>query len=524
VPHLRLSRPAARRASLLLAAALLLPAPARAQGASYEQLQTFSSLLNQIRINYVDSVSYAQLVRAAIDGVLSSLDPHSRFLRHADGEREMAYQAGLLAGLGITFDEVDAQLVVVTVYPGGPAARKSIAPGDRLITINDTSVAGLSPADAGLRLLGEKGSKVRLLLERGSRFEPESVAVTLKYDFIQPRSVVGSYLLDATTGYVRLAEFFVKAGDETERAIKDLKGKGARRVILDLRGNPGGAVVGASDVAGLFLPKGTLVFRTVGRRRVMTDQVLTTRDGPFRDLPLIALVDEGSASASEALVGSLQDHDRALVIGRRSFGKALIMYPLEIPPQGDMVMLVVGRVVTPSGRIIQRAYHGMKAEQYYDFAGTAGAGQDTLAVFRTGNGREVRGGGGIAPDVTLPEGVRIPAWFSTAADSGWIEAVSDSVAALLPREPAGRQAWLAAPAEWQTRLVEPLLARVTARLQMTRPPDEAIRARIGRVLAYRAAEVRWGPEVADELWLRSDAGLATAMGYWDQLPRLLTSH
>ena len=117
-------------------------------------------------------------------------------------------------------------------------------------------------------------------------------------------------------------------------------------------------------------------------------------------------------------------------------------------------MLVVGRVVTPSGRIIQRAYHGMKAEQYYDFAGTAGAGQDTLAVFRTGNGREVRGGGGIAPDVTLPEGVRIPAWFSTAADSGWIEAVSDSVAALLPREPAGRQAWLAAPAEWQTRLVE----------------------------------------------------------------------
>ncbi len=145
-------------------------------------------------------------------------------------------------------------------------------------------------------------------------------------------------------------------------------------------------------------------------------------------------------------------------------------------------------------------------------------------MFRTGNGREVRGGGGIAPDVTLPEGVRIPAWFSTAADSGWIEAVSDSVAALLPREPAGRQAWLAAPAEWQTRLVEPLLARVTARLQMTRPPDEAIRARIGRVLAYRAAEVRWGPEVADELWLRSDVGLATAMGYWDQLPRLLTSH
>ncbi|MFN8647068.1 MAG: S41 family peptidase [Gemmatimonadales bacterium] len=518
-------RPSPRRARwvwLVLALALLRPLPAAAQGASYEQLQTFSSLLNQIRINYVDSVSYAQLVRAAVDGVLSSLDPHSRFLRHADGEREMAYQAGLLAGLGITFDEVDAQLVVLSVYPGGPAARKSIAPGDRLITINDTSVAGLSPSDVGLRLLGEKGSKVRLLLERGSRFEPESVAVTLKYDFIRPRSVVGSFMLDGTTGYVRLAEFFAKAGDETERAIKDLKGKGARRIILDLRGNPGGAVVGASDVAGLFLPKGALVFRTVGRRRVMTDQVLTTRDGPFRDLPLIAMVDEGSASASEALVGSLQDHDRALVIGRRSFGKALIMFPLDIPPQGDLVMLVVGRVVTPSGRIIQRAYHGMKAEQYYDFAGTPGASQDTLAVFRTDNGREVRGGGGIAPDVTLPEGLRIPAWLSTAADSGWIEAVSDSVAALLPKEPAGRQAWLAASAEWQRRLVEPFLARVTEHLKLTRQPDDATKERIGRVLAYRAAEVRWGVEAADELWLRSDTGLAAAMGYWDQLPRLLT--
>ncbi len=514
----------ARWSPLVLALALLRPLPAAAQGASYEQLQTFSSLLNQIRINYVDSVSYAQLVRAAVDGVLGSLDPHSRFLRHADGEREMAYQAGLLAGLGITFDEVDAQLAVVTVYPGSPAARKNITAGDRLVTINDTSVAGLSPADVGLRLLGEKGSKVRLLFERGSRFEPESVAVTLKYDFIKPRSVVTHLMLDPTTGYVRLAEFFEKAGDETEQAIKELKGKGARRVVLDLRGNPGGAVIGASDVAGLFLPKGTLVFRTVGRRRAIVERTITTRDGPFRDLPLIALVDEGSASASEALVGSLQDHDRALVVGRRSFGKALVMVALEVPPQGDLVMLVVGRVVTPSGRIIQRAYHGMKAEQYYDFAGTAGAGQDTVAVFRTDNGREVRGGGGIAPDVALPEGVRIPAWFSTAADSGWIEAVSDSVAALLPKEPAGRQAWLTATADWQSRLVEPFLSRVTGRLKLTTPPDEAMRARVGRLLAYRAAEVRWGPEAAEELWLRSDAGLATAMGYWDQLPRLLTAH
>ena len=512
-------RPVACTLALLLGAA----APAAAQGA-YEQLQTFSSLLNQIRINYVDSVGYAQLVHAAIDGVLGSLDPHSRFVRHADGERELAYESGLLAGLGITFDEVDGQLAVLSVYPDSPGARRSVTPGDRLLTINDTTVAGLSASEVGLRLLGEKGSKVRLVFERGSRFEPESVAVTLKYDFIKPRSVVASFMLDPTTGYVRLAQFFAKAGDETEHAVRDLKKQGAQRLILDLRGNPGGAVVGASDVAGLFLPKGTLVFRTVGRRRVMTDQVQTTRDGPFRDLPLITMVDEGSASASEALVGSLQDHDRALVVGQRTFGKALIMYPLEIPPQGDLVWLVVGRVVTPSGRVIQRAYRGLRAEQYYDFAGTGGAAADTAREYHTDAGRPVRGGGGIAPDVPLPASARPPAWFSTAADSGWIEAVSDSVAALLPKEPAGRQAWLTATADWQSRLVEPFLSRVTGRLKLTTPPDDTMRARVGRLLAYRAAEVRWGPEAAEELWLRSDAGLATAMGYWDQLPRLLTAH
>lgn len=495
-------------------------APAAAQGA-YEQLQTFSSLLNQIRINYVDSVGYAQMVHAAIDGVLGSLDPHSRFVRHADGERELAYESGLLAGLGITFDEVDGQLAVLSVYPGSPGSRRSVTPGDRLVTINDTTVAGLTPSEVSLRLLGEKGSKVRLVFERGSRFEPESVAVTLKYDFIKPRSVVASFMLDPSTGYVKLAQFFAKAGDETEHAVRDLRKRGAQRLILDLRGNPGGAVIGASDVAGLFLPKGTLVFRTVGRRRVMTDQVQTTRDGPFRDLPLITMVDEGSASASEALVGSLQDHDRALVVGQRTFGKALIMYPLEIPPQGDMVWLVVGRVVTPSGRVIQRAYRGLRAEQYYDFAGTAGAAGDTTTLYHTDAGRDVRGGGGIAPDVALPAGVCPPAWFSTAADSGWIEAVSDSVAVLLPKEPSAAAAWSADPAAWRARLLPPFLARATERLHVSILPDDAMQGRLARLLAWRVAEVRWGEDTGRELLLRSDPELASAMEAWPRLPQLL---
>jgi carboxyl-terminal processing protease len=507
-------------AALVLTFAAL-PATGAAQGASYEQLQTFSSLLNQIRTSYVDSVTYAELIHAAIDGVLESLDPHSRFLRRTDAEREMAYRAGRLAGTGITFDVVDDQLTVASVYPRSPAAKKNVSAGDRLVSINDTAVAGLSSGDVGLRLLGEKGSKVRMLFERGSRFEPESVQVTLKFDLIEPRSVWGASMLDATTGYVRLAEFFVKAGDDVEKAVNNLRGMGARRLVLDLRGNPGGAVVGASDVAGLFLPKGTAVFRTVGRRRAMNEAVVTERNGPFREMPLMVLVNEGSASASEALVGSLQDHDRALVLGRRTFGKALVMVPIEIPPQADLVWLVMGRVVTPSGRVIQRAYHGLRAAQYYSFAGTGGTEQDTSAVFYTDTRRPVRGGGGIAPDVPIPEPAELPGWWATAADSGWIEAVADSAAALLPKDQSAAAKWLNAPTEWRQGMVLPLLARVHGRLKVSSEPDEALAGRIGRIMAYRAAEVRWGPEAAEALVVRNDPDLQVAMGYWDRLDNLL---
>ncbi|HSB56119.1 MAG TPA: S41 family peptidase, partial [Gemmatimonadales bacterium] len=414
-----------RTSTALCAAALLAALPGRLDGqASYEQLQTFSSLLNQIRQSYVDSVSYAELVHAAIDGVLSSLDPHSRFLRRADGDRESAYEAGELAGTGIVFDEVDGRLTVLTVIPRSPAARSGVAPGDRLVSINDTVSAGLSQYEVGLRLLGDKGTKVRLLFERGSRLEPDSVRVSLKYDYLEPRSVTSVRMVDATTGYLRLSGFHAKAGEEVERAIKDLKGKGARRLVLDIRGNPGGLVYAAVDVASLFLPKQTLVFKAEGRRPSVNSEYRTEGNGAFRDLPLMVLIDDGSASASEALAGTLQDHDRALLLGRRSFGKALMQQGYPIPPQGDLVYLTVGRIATPSGRVIQRAYHGLKASQYYSFAGRSGAAQDTTTIFHTDHQREVRGGGGIVPDIAIPRAATVPSWWGIAADSGWVEAVA----------------------------------------------------------------------------------------------------
>ncbi len=509
------------RLALILAALSLGSAPAAAQ-ASYEQLQTFSSLLNQIRASYVDSVTYAELVHAAIDGVLGSLDPHSRFLKREDSEREAAYEAGMLAGTGVFFDEVDGSLVVLTVLPGTPGAKAGVSAGDRLLTINDTSSEGLSAYEVGGRLIGAKGTKVRLLFERGSRLEPDSVRVNLKFDILQPKSVTISRMIEPGTGYVRLSGFQLKAGDEVEKSFKDLKNAGARRMILDLRGNPGGLVFAAVEISSLFLPKKSAVFRTVGRRRSATEDFTTEKDGPFREVPLILLIDQGSASASEAVAGSLQDHDRALILGRRSFGKALMQQGFPVPPQGDFVYLTVGRIATPSGRIIQRSYHGLKASQYYSFAGRSGTEQDTTQVFHTDHQRPVRGGGGIAPDVSINKSAELPNWWGIAADSGWIEAVADSVAALLPKDRPAAARWTDNPAEWQTGMVAPFLTRVRDRLKISSEPDTATRGRIGRILAYRASEVRWGSDAAEALLVRYDPDIRVAMGYWEKLDSMLS--
>jgi carboxyl-terminal processing protease len=343
------------------------------QRSAYEELQAFSGVLNHVRINYVDSVSYAQLVHAAIDGMLRALDPHSAFYSRLDYERLNAIERGELAVTGLVLEEVDSAVTVLAVAPKSPAARAGILPGDRVVMVNDTSVAGLSVRTLELRLAGEKGSKVRLRLERGPRLEPDTLAVSVKRDFLRARSVSVARMVDSITGFVRLEEFGVVAGKEVHDALQRLKGQHMRRAILDLRGNPGGLVTSAVDVASEFFPRGTVVFGTVGRKRDVDTTFTTTRDGAFAALPLIVLIDEHSASAAEALAGSLQDHDRALLLGRRSFGKALMQTAFFVPPSGEILSLTIGHVVSPSGRFIQRRYRGIGAERYRSLAGKGGA-------------------------------------------------------------------------------------------------------------------------------------------------------
>ena len=507
------------------AAALLLSAVALRethgqQRSEYDELQTFSSVLRYVRINYADSVGYSQLVRAAIDGVLRALDPHSSFYSRVDWERQTALARGEVAITGLYLEDVDSAITVLAVAPGSPAAKKGILPGDRLRTVDDTVVVGLGVNTLELRLAGPKGSKVRLGLERGPRVDPDTFSVTLKRDFVAVHSVESARMVDATTGYVRLTEFGPRAAEEVHDALKRLRGAGARQDILDLRGNPGGFVVAAVEVASEFFPTGTVVFRTQGRKRDVDTTYVTKRDGEFRDLPLIVLIDEHSASAAEATAASLQDHDRALLMGRRSFGKALMQTDFVLP-SGDDLHLTIGYVLSPSGRFIQRRYRGLAVEQYWSFAGKSGAAEDTLSVFHTDAGRPVRGGGGIVPDVPLPLPAHLPAWFSVAADSGFDDAIADSVAQLLPVTPVGRSVWLADSLQWRVRLVAPFLDRVRHRLGVAAQTDAALEARLARILGARAADVRWGRDALDEFVVQNSSDVRAAVATFPRLKTLL---
>ena len=494
---------------------------ASAQSSSYEELQRFSAVLNHIRGNYPDSVGHASLVRAAIDGMLRSLDPHSWFASAADYERFNALERGELAVTGMVIEFADGVPIVLTYLPRSPAEKAGVLPGDRLLRIDAVPVAGLTRKSIELRLAGRRTprSRSRWSAAPGSSPTPSasrSSARSSKRDRSRP-----SGWSIAQTGYVRLEQFGPDAADQVAKAIRQLKSSKAKQVVLDLRGNPGGLVTEAVDLAAMFLPGNTLVLTTRGRKKVVNEDYRTKGSGDFVDLPLVVLIDHGSASASEALAGALQDHDRALIVGRRSFGKALMQTAFFVP--SGVVQLTVGRVYTPSGRSIQRRYQGFAVEQYYAMAGGAGEEDDTAKVYKTGRGREVRGGGGIAPDLVVPEAAATPAWYSVAADSGYDDAVADSVAATLAADPAGREAWMGDATQWEARLLPPLLSRVQTRLGVKSRPDSATSARLARRLAARAAFVRWPPDGGAELQLRHDPDVGAAVAAFPRLGTLLGS-
>ncbi|HEX4562228.1 MAG TPA: S41 family peptidase [Gemmatimonadales bacterium] len=490
------------------------------QRTSYEELQTFSQVLTYIFHSYPDSVGYSVLVKAAINGVLRDLDPHSLFFSRLDWERFDSLQRGDLATTGAGLDEVDGDPTVLGVYPKSPAEGAGVRPGDRVLAINDTVVAGLEIETVRLRMAGSEGSKVRVRFARGSRLDPDTFSVTMKRRNLEARYVWETRMVDSVTGFLRLDEFGSKSADEVHDAIKNLKKQGARQIILDLRHNPGGYVDEAVDLVSEFVPKGTIVFTVKGRRADVDTTYRTKRDGDFRDLPLIILVDENSASASEMTVASLQDHDRALIVGRRTFGKALEQTNFFLS-SGEILHMTVGHVISPSGRYIQRRYAGLAVEQYYQLAGKTGAAEDTNHVYHTDAGRPVRGGGGVQPDLTDSAVVGLRGWWVVAADSGWVAAVAESIAATLPATPQGMTAFEAGFAQWGKTLGQPLLQRIRTRLHVEAAVDSVTELTIGYEVGREVVEIRWGLDARYDLQLHHDRHVRMALQAFPHLADLL---
>jgi carboxyl-terminal processing protease len=493
-----------RRGAALLAAALLAaPALEAQQGGTgatrprtaYEDLQMFSQVLNQIRVNHPDSVDTHRLFMAAVQGMVRAADPHSYVIPRArlSPEREQALRQGRLHTVPVEFRFMAGMPVVVGVAPGTAAARQDILRGDVLVAVDGQPVLAESETELMVFLAGPRGSSVRLALERersdGSRVELERTVRRERGDEESPVPV--SMLVDGTTGYVRVTTFASdRAADDLGGALRRLEQAGMERLVLDLRDNGGGIVSEASKVAGNFLPAGATVYTARGRKPEVNDSVVVRRSfwRRERQYPIVVLVNEGTASASELVAGALQDHDRGLVVGRPTFGKALLMtgFPLS---DGSMVMLTIGHLRTPCGRVVQRQYRDVRAADYYRMARAERDTAGRPSCLTTG-GRTVYGGGGIYPDVLLPEPEPDPVWLARLAEDAvhtrWIGGfLTDNAAAFTTAD-----ALAAAP-----RLPSGALAgfrAFAAQAGHTLPEGPDADGRLERMLLPEIAGTRWG--------------------------------
>jgi len=398
-----------------------LRAPTR-QRSIAEDLQLFSQVLNQIRVNHPDSLDTHALLMAAIEGMVNAADPHSYVIpaTRLDSAKEAAMYAGRLYPVPVSFQFVNGAPLVVAVAAGSRAASLDILPGDELVSVDGRPVSAAAAEELDLSLAGPKGSSATLMLRRR---RPDGSIARLERAVMRERTddasaVPVAAMLDSATGYVRVTTFMGdKVADDLHNALGKLEGSGMKRLVLDLRGNGGGRVDEAKRIAGEFLPRGAIVYTASGRKADVTDTGRVQRSfwRSERRYPIVVLVDNGTASASELVAGALQDHDRALIVGRTTFGKSLLMrtFPLT---DGSRMSLVVGSLRTPCGRVIQREYRSESRRAYYRDAGQIDESPNRPSC-RTDAGRTVYGGGGVVPDVVLPE-LESPSWLARAGERG----------------------------------------------------------------------------------------------------------
>lgn len=366
-------------------------------------------VLKYVNTEYVDSINNDELTEKTVNDLLQNLDPHSTYISAKELKEVNEGLEGNFQGVGIEYNIFDDTIRVVTVIAGGPAADVGIMAGDKIIKVDGENVAGvkIKSKDVTKRLRGDGGTKVRVLIMRNNQKQLTEYAITRGE--IPLYSVDISYMLDAKTGYIKLSRFAETSYEEFMQATAKLKRVGMQQLIFDLRGNGGGLLDIAVQIADEFLENEKLIVYTKGKSTA-TKNYNATKKGQYENLPLVILIDENSASASEILAGCLQDNDRATIVGRRSFGKGLVQHQLDLP-DGSAIRLTIARYYTPTGRCIQKPYDKGTEEYYKDEEDRYESGEllnkdsihfaDSLK-FKTPKGKVVYGGGGIMPDVFVP--------------------------------------------------------------------------------------------------------------------------
>ena len=372
-----------------------------------KDVQKFREVLTQIREEYVDTISTGTLVDDAIAHILQKLDPHSSYIPVSDRIAANEDLRGNFDGIGIEYNIFNDTIVVISPLSGGPSEALGIQSGDKIIKVDDKNVAsiGITLSDVMRLLKGPRGTEVKVTILR----DDKETDFTIVRDKIPQYSIDVSYMVDRETGYIKVNRFSATTFEEFQTALTKLKDKGMKKLILDLQGNPGGYMNMAIDMADEFLPSGKRIVSQKGKESKYNAEAVSSSKGEFESGALIVLVNEGSASASEILAGALQDNDRALLVGRRSFGKGLVQSPFDLS-DGSELRLTISRYYTPSGRSIQKPYTD-EDEYARDIISRYNHGEffhadsiqfvDSLK-YLTLNGRTVYGGGGIMPDYFVP--------------------------------------------------------------------------------------------------------------------------
>lgn len=368
----------------------------------YEQIRVFSAVMKQIDQEYVDETDPEILLEHAIKGMVSQLDPHTTFYTSEQFSKwNQSYEG--YSGIGVTFDVINDKITIMSVIEGGPSAKAGLQTGDRIVEIEGVSAIGLKEEDVPLRLMGPKGTLVNIGVER--RLSKHIKQFTIMRDEVHVESIPYAFMMKPGVGYIRIVRFSATTSEELEAALKQLEQDGLRQLVLDLRGNGGGYLEAAVDVVDRFLPGGQKIVYTRGRIETAFREFYSTHKYTHPLMPVIVLIDRATASASEIVAGALQDWDRALIVGETSFGKGLVQSQYQFS-DGSALLMTTAKYYTPSGRLIQRPYQNKSSDDYfseiYDDAihGKNNQLKKEGPVFHTNLlRREVRGGGGITPDI-----------------------------------------------------------------------------------------------------------------------------